>query len=234
MGQDLVDARTLSDYNMTEADTVHMVMRLPGGAKKGVKKVTKQEKMHVVRAAAQYRTTQFQLQNGVANMAVQVADTGFIPGKVNALLQEIGQANNDQNIPALNDCMNRATSLWDGIIQIKRSDRRAVHLAPLFVPEIVQLEAEKARIEASINALTESFNVGFADNYYGLNGFNVDPFYDQVENALNAAQDAVAQQAAAGLAAQQASDQQNAMQAAVEAEVQRRLAEGAPPADVNM
>ena len=164
-GKELVDG-TLADHNIQALSTIHLVLRLRGGAPKGVRKVTKQERLHRCRAIAQYTVTQQQLTQNIPAVCHQVAQTNYIGNTL--------QNMNIQQLEALNTDAE----------QIVRNDRVAGGIAKHLIPELAQLEAEKERIENSIRALTESFEIGFVDNFYEQYTLNTDPFYTALENKL--------------------------------------------------
>ena len=64
-GHQMENDKTLEFYGIEVDDTIHLVLRLLGGmAKKGVKKLTKQQKVHEMRARVQYVTAQFPMRQG--------------------------------------------------------------------------------------------------------------------------------------------------------------------------
>ena len=120
--------------------------------------------MNAVRAAAQYRVQQFQLENGVANACAQLADPDYTSRSMAAM--------DNQKLQELDEVAQK----------VSRGDRLPGAVCPLIVREIGLLEAQKKRIEDSITALQESYAVGFADKYYQDTGYHVEGFYEELAN----------------------------------------------------
>ena len=140
----------------------------PGGAPKGVRKVTKQERLHRCRAIAQYTVTQQQVADNIPNVCAQVAQTNYIGNTLQNL--------NLQQLEALNTAADT----------VVRNDRVSGAIAEHMIPVLAQLEAQKIAIDNSIRALTESFEIGFVDNFYEQHTLNTEPFYTALDNRLNA------------------------------------------------
>ena len=92
----------------------------------------------------------------------------------------------------------------------------------MWVPQLAQLENEKERINNSIQALKDSFEIAMVENYFQGHAMDTEPFYDALETRLNNERDAERnrqqqaqmQQMQAQLAAQQQQQAQLAAQAA--------------------
>ena len=110
---------------------------------------------------------------------------------------------------------------------ITRNDRVGPAIITHLVPQVAQLEMEKERINNSIQALKDSFEIAMVENYFQANAMDTEPFYEALENRLThernqeiqrQAQLAAQQQAAqAQLAAQQQAAQAAQQQAPADA-----------------
>ena len=168
LGKQLEDGQTFSQCEIQPLSTLHLVLRLRGSAPKGVRKVTKQERLHRCRAIAQYSVTQQQAANNIPNLCAQVAQTNYIENTLQ-----------NMNLQQLEDLNTAAEA-------VVRNDRVSGAIAEHMIPTLRQLEAQKIVIDNSIRALTESFEIGFVDNFYVQHTLNTEPFYTALDNRLNA------------------------------------------------
>jgi len=168
------DDSTLSDYDITANSTLHMVMRLRGGAKKGVKKVMKAEKLAMLKAQSMYKSSRL---NAPAAAILQPLTTNAeeLHTRINAMSLE------------------QLKALSDDLDQLPRSNDVAITevLAPHIVPEVKQLQKEiekyKQNIttcEEQLEAVLSSVSVAFAENYYKDAQYDYSSFYGYVENRI--------------------------------------------------
>ena len=164
-----MDEGTLADLNIVNNGTLHLVLRLRGGMpKKGTKKVTKQEKVHLLKAKVHYTTSQL-------NMA---------DPQVPALCHAIAQPNYISNVIA-NMNMQQITDLDNVAQDCSRTAQLTNAIAPELVPQYKQLKAQKAAIENSLKAIEEAVDLGMTEDYWrGTTGVNADAFYGAIENRL--------------------------------------------------
>ena len=194
---------TLADHNIEANNTVHLVLRLHGGmAKKGLKKVTKQEKRHQLQARVQYMS-----QNIAANVQAAINQITTNPNFLQTCVH---------NMP-----LQQLQQFSIEINGYTRNDQLLTHLPKALIPEVAQLEQQKAQIESAISAIESAVEYAFAEQYYVDYKYQSDPFYEMVDNRLTALQRQADQDARnaeiqhqAGVLAQQLAAQQLAAQAA--------------------
>ena len=158
---------------------------------KASKKLKKEEKLHALRAKAHYSSTQRQLQEGSQQYCAQMLEPTFVETRVKAMTRpEL-----ENMLTAMNDT-SRVEQLFSSML-------------PHICPAVNTLEAEKQKLEDTLGALRNSFEVGLAQAYYQTSGYKTDPLWQLVEDALKEKTEAE----------RIAADQAN-----IEAEVARRLA----------
>ena len=197
-GQQMENDGTLSDYNIQRESTIHLLLRLRGGmGPKASQKLKKEEKLHVLRSKAQYSTTQNRLQEGCQQYCTQMLDQTFIETRVKAMTR----SELENMLEAMNNT-NRVEQLISAIM-------------PHVCPAVTVLEAEKQKLEDTLVALRNSFEVGLAQAYYQTSGYKTDPLWQLVDDTLQKKTEA---------------ERIAADRAAIDAEVARRLAAMNAPA----
>ena len=198
LGRQLENDGTLSDYNIQRESTIHLLLRLRGGmGPKASQKLKKEEKLHVLRSKAQYSTTQNRLQEGCQQYCTQMLDQTFIETRVKAMTR----SELENMLEAMNNT-NRVEQLISAIM-------------PHICPAVTALEAEKQKLEDTLVALRNSFEVGLAQAYYQTSGYKTDPLWQLVDDTLQKKTEA---------------ERIAADRAAIDAEVARRLAAMNAPA----
>jgi hypothetical protein len=214
---------TLASHGVHSRCTLHLVLRLRGGMpKKGCKKsIAKEVRLSTMRAKAHYNGSTLQ-QSAFAGLIQQVSQAGYAPSCIN-------QMNLDQ-LRALKPVADDVT----------RNDRVAKAVLDHFVPQLTQMKQQKAELEKAIKAVEDGFELGFAEQYCTDEGFEVDPFYDLIQNRIQNLEEQAIQQRERDAQQQMQHQMQNQMNAQMEAELQRRLAAmgvgptPAPNGDVDM
>ena len=150
--------------NIIQDCTVHFYHRVRGGARKGVMKVKKEEKLAIHRARLQYSNSALP-PTAPANIAADiahVAQAAYIPNAV-------AMMNLDQ-----------VTALDNAIQESNRSNQVIAATGPLLVPALGQLKQQLETVTASIKALEEAVELSFIENYYEGSNLMLDDFYTMV------------------------------------------------------
>ena len=194
---------TLGNLNIIATDTIHLVLRLRGGmAKKGCKKtISKGERLASLSARTRYLRSGIQEPNYTA-IIDRVSDPNYVQWAIGQMVA--------------NNSMQQLSELDTTAQEITRSDRVAEGVVEKLVPELVQMQQQKQQIEAAMKAIQEGFELGFAQSYTTDKGWEVDGFYNMIEEAKNTVTNALNQQAV-----------QNQINQAV-AQAQNQAAQAAP------
>jgi hypothetical protein len=159
----------VSDYVFDASSVITVHMRGRGGmAKKGVKKITKQEKMASLRATTLYRA---QATPGIDQILAPLNAPDFIP---TVLLTMPG------------DTVNALSTAVEELRQV-REDSLFETITPFFVPTVAQWKQQIADLENRISTVESAMSTVFCDSYYVPSGFDYKAFF----NALQARVDVV-------------------------------------------
>ena len=173
-GKSLNNDATISSLNLgeqaTRGKTVHMALELVGGmGKKGVKKVTKQEKLATLRAQTLYRA---QATPGIDQMLAPMNTPGF-------LQQTIATMNDDQMI-----------SMKAAIANLKEQNKQVRDEAffdtilPFFLPFVPQWQQQIADLEGRVSVASSALGFVMCDAYYNNNGFDLKAFLAVVDGRV--------------------------------------------------
>lgn len=207
------DSRTLSDYDIIVHSTLHMQLRLRGGAKKGVKKLLKDVKLAGMRAASQYKAT-------LVDPAVVARVITPIATTAQCIQQQIGAL----DLPQLR----QLEASFDDI-EVVRESSVVDALIPTLFPPAADIDARIASMQQQIvelasqkEAIVAAVTTCFADEFYKENGSQYD--YKALFNSVPARIEVLEQQ--------QIRDQQAqiALQQAQLAQQQAALLAHQPPA----
>ena len=180
-GKPLNNDTTLSSLNLgeqaTRGKTVHLTLELQGGARKGMAKVKKNEKLHTTRAKCHYAGSQVQPGILAPALLATVSQPGFIYTTVGAMdplqpgLPPAEAAQRYQRLIALSDAIHATT----------RAAQTIEAAAPLLVPVLTNLKAQKEAIEVCMSAINSAVEQSFAEDYYLDTGYNLDAFFERVD-----------------------------------------------------
>ena len=207
-GHQTADLGTISSHNIQTGNKIHVNMSMHGGAKKGVKKLTKQEKPATLKAKIMYKASLL-TQPSSTQLLQHVTTPGYIANRVGLM--------NLEQIRALKTDAEAADNI--------RSDRVPKACYEKRVPKIIQMKASVVELENAIQALEDAVETAFIEDYFD-NGLDLKPFFTMIndreiellaqaqrEDALAAAQ-AQAQAEAQAFIGQQMAQMQAAAQAA--------------------
>eukprot|EP00973_Karenia_brevis_P084918 11783165-Karenia_brevis.AAC.1 len=156
---DMQNDRTLESYGVQANSTIHLVLRLRGGAKKGVKKITKEEKLHTVRASAHYQAIRLANQD-VQSLITPISADGYIAHKI-------------EQMPLTE--LEKLKEAFDNISQVREStvvEAMAPMMVPTLYAEIEALAVKKDAVEAALK-------VAVTNEFYGSNQYTFTDLFTQ-------------------------------------------------------
>ena len=164
---------TLDDYKTMPDDMFYVVPRIRGGMpKRGVKKITKAEKVHLLRARATFASANLTQQPMQIVQAI-TNDPHFVTNAVNNLAQQ------QNGLAQLRELKNKMDTVarWDQLVD---------QLPQYLIPQVAQMKQQRDDINKALEAFDAAVEAVFADQFYENNGYNTDGLYTQIEGHITA------------------------------------------------
>ena len=173
-GKQLDDPQAIMDnLEIKKECTVHLILRLRGGMpKRGVKKITKAEKVHLLRARATFASANLTQQPMQIVQAI-TNDPHFVTNAVNNLAQQ------QNGLAQLRELKNKMDTVarWDQLVD---------QLPQYLIPQVAQMKQQRDDINKALEAFDAAVEAVFADQFYENNGYNTDGLYTQIEGHITA------------------------------------------------
>ena len=167
-------AQTLSDCSIVADCEIKALPRLRGGmAKKGVKKTTKDQQMHLLRAKFSFGHSK--LPRDVTSQHIDTVTTE--PSFIMNSIKKLG-AEKQKEILAQLDGLNRSSAKSYCDI-----------LEPYILPQITALNAQKAMIDSQIASYRDALGVAFASEAFQDSQYDYDGFYNGIEKLVQDVED---------------------------------------------
>jgi hypothetical protein len=147
--------------------TIQLTLPQHGGMPpKGVRKLTKAQKSHEMRARASYSSMRSPTALQIITQQ-RVTQPNFIQNAIQ-----------NMSLPHLQEVRN----IIDGI---SRSDRIPKAIVKFFIPQIQTMLDQQDQITDTITALEDTFEVVFMEAYYDDKAYNTDPFYEAIYSKVD-------------------------------------------------
>ena len=139
--------------------------------KKGIKKISKDEKVFTLRTRVEYitRDAAHEVMNIVKDI---VSQENFIQNTL-------------ENMTSVDD----AQALLDALNPSPKSEKIAELITPYLIPQIRNMRQEIVARELAIDQLEASIEHAYAKEFYGTSGYVKNDFYNLVESRLVALQE---------------------------------------------
>ena len=172
---DMENDQTLESYGVNAAHDLHLVFRLLGGAKKGVKKVTKQEKLHITRAASMYQAS-----------LVDPAQVGPLLDNIRTNDQYITTTIQSMTVPQLQ----QLKQAFDDLAYVREQSVVGAML-PYIAPaaanianHITHLENQMAQLKIQEDALKACITTALATEFYVEQQYDFSSLFEMIPNTI--------------------------------------------------
>jgi hypothetical protein len=167
-GKELKDADdTLSDIGIKEHATLQLLLRLRGGGKKGLKKLSKDEKTHTLRARVHYMSQSLSQQNSAVINKI-TTDPNFFDTAVKNLTHD--------QLKEFNHAIQHST----------RNEQILKVMPKFLVPQLDVLKKQQEEIAATIKAIEVAVESAYTEQYYESTGYESEPFIQMVSDRASA------------------------------------------------